>query len=58
MSVGSDKGSVDRLISSKVIDEVVIPIYWKDGLVTTVRPMWLVKLPGFLKAFEQEFPDG
>jgi hypothetical protein len=58
LSVGSDKDSVDRLISSKVIDDVVIPIYWKDGLVSTVRPMWLVGLPGFLKSFEKEFPDG
>jgi hypothetical protein len=58
LSVGADRDSVERLGSSKTLDEVVIPIYWKDGLVSSVRPLWLVKLPEFLKNFEKEFPDG
>lgn len=41
-----------------MIDDVVIPIYWKDGLVSSVRPFWLVRLPEFLRSFEKEFPDG
>jgi len=58
LSVGADKESVEKLISSKALEEVVIPLYWKDGLVSSARPFWLVKLPGFLKSFEAEFPDG
>lgn len=58
LSVGADKQSVEKLVSSSAIDDVVIPIYWKDGLVSSVRPFWLVKLPEFLRSFEKEFPDG
>ncbi len=58
LSVGADKKSVEKLVSSSAIDDVVISIYWRDGLVSSIRPLWLVKLPEFLKSFEKEFPDG
>jgi hypothetical protein len=58
LSVGADKGSVDKLVSSKTLNDIVIPIYWKDGLVSSSRPFSLVKLPEFMKSFEKEFPDG
>jgi hypothetical protein len=58
LSVGADKDSVERLISSRTLEDVVVPIYWKDGLVSSVRQLWLVRLPSFLKGFQEEFPDG
>jgi hypothetical protein len=58
LSVGADKDSVERLVSSRALEDAVIPIYWKDGLVSSVRPLWLVRLPEFLKSFQEEFPDG
>lgn len=58
LSIGAEKDSVERLTSTKRINDLIIPIYWKDGLVSSVRPLWLVKLPEFLKSFEAEFPDG
>ena len=58
LSVGADQQSAERLVSSKKVSELVIPIYWKDGLVSSVRPLWLVRLPEFLKSFQKEFPDG
>jgi hypothetical protein len=58
MSVGADKSSVERLISSKSLEDAVIPIYWKDGLVSSAHPFWLPKLPEFLRSFAKEFPDG
>jgi hypothetical protein len=58
LSVGADKESVETLVSSSAIDNVVIPIYWKDGLVSSVRPLWLARLPEFLRSFRKEFPDG
>jgi hypothetical protein len=58
LSVGADKESVETLLSSKYLQNIVIPIFWKDGLVSSVRPLWLVKLPEFLKSFGKEFPDG
>ncbi len=58
LSVGADKSSVEKLVSSKSLNDIVIPIYWKDGLVSSSRPFSLVKLPEFLKSFGKEFPDG
>ena len=58
LSVGADRDSVEKLVSSSSLENVVIPIYWKDGLVSSVRPFWLVKLPEFLRGFREEFPDG
>lgn len=58
LSVGADKDGVEKLLSSKSLEGVVIPIYWKDGLVSSVRPLWLIKLPEFLRGFKEEFPDG
>jgi len=58
LSVGAEEDSVKKIISSKALEEAVIPVYWKDGLVSSDRPLWLVKLPEFLRGFGEEFPDG
>jgi hypothetical protein len=58
LSIGVDKGSVEKLVSSSALGRVVIPLYWKDGLVSHPHPLWLSKLPNFLRSFEEEFPDG
>lgn len=58
LSVGADGDSVDKLVSSTSLENAVIPMYWKDGLVSSVRPFWIVKLPEFLRSFQKEFPDG
>jgi hypothetical protein len=58
LSIGADKVSVERLVSTKLLEDIVIPLYWKDGLVSNSHLLWLVKLPGFLRGFEEEFPDG
>ncbi len=58
LSIGADKASAEKLLSSSALGRVVIPVYWKDGLVSHPNPLWLSKLPGFLRSFEKEFPDG
>jgi len=58
LSIGVDKGSAKKLLSSSSLGRVVIPVYWKDGLVSHADPLWLSKLPNFLNSFEKEFPDG
>jgi hypothetical protein len=58
LSIGADKGSVESLIVSKSLSKVVIPIYWKDGIVKKVSSLYLPGLPDFLTSFEKEFPDG
>jgi len=57
-SIGVDKDGIASLTSSKSVDRIVIPIYWKDGMVMHARKLWIQKLPEFLRAFEKEFPDG
>ncbi len=58
LSIGVDKDSADRLISSRELNRAVVPIYWKDGIVLNVNSFWLQMLPEFLKTFAREFPDG
>ena len=58
LSKGADKESVEKLVASRALDRIVVPIYWKDGLVFHVGSMALSNLPSFLKSFEEEFPDG
>jgi hypothetical protein len=58
LSIGVDKASVEKLIASNGLDRIIAPIYWKDGLVFHVSSLALSSLPGFLKSFEKEFPDG
>jgi hypothetical protein len=58
LSIGVDKESVQKLCSSSALGRVVVPVYWKDGLVSHANLFWLAKLPNFLKGFEREFPDG
>jgi hypothetical protein len=59
LSIGVDKESVEKLLRSKDLDRIVVPVYWKDGLVPKPHnSFWLEKLPDFLKSFENEFPDG
>lgn len=58
LSAGVDKQSARSLTSSKSLDRIVIPVYWKDGLVVHSRNVWLQKLPELLRWFREEFPDG
>lgn len=58
LSIGTDKGAVDNLIESKSLERIVIPIYWKDGIVKKVSSFYLPGLPSFLTSFEKRFPDG
>ncbi len=57
LSIGVDKESVERLLASSGLDRIVVPVYWKDGLVFHVSSLSLSSLPAFLKSFEKEFPD-
>jgi hypothetical protein len=58
LSIGVDKDSVERLVSSRDLGRVVVPIYWKDGIVLKVNTFWLQSLPQFLMDFGRDFPDG
>src|SRR5277367_4674990 len=58
LSVGTDKSSAEKLVSAGVLQDVVIPLFWKDGLVSNARSLWMIKLTDVLKEFEKEFPDG
>ena len=58
LSIGTDNKSAEKLLSSRALEKVVIPLYWKDGIVLQTHPLWLSKLPNFLKSFEKEFPEG
>jgi hypothetical protein len=58
LSIGVDKKSAEKLLASSALDRIVVPVYWKDGLVSQSHSLWLSKLPDFLKSFGKEFPDG
>ncbi len=58
LSIGVDKKSAQKLLASRSLDKTVVPIYWKDGLVSHSGSLRLSKLPDFAKEFEKEFPDG
>jgi hypothetical protein len=58
LSIGVDEKSVKKLLSSRALERVVVPAYWKDGLVSQAHSLWILKLPSFLKSFGKEFPDG
>jgi hypothetical protein len=58
LSIGVDKDVVERLLSSRELSKAVVPIYWKDGIVSKANSFWLPTLPEFLKDFAREFPEG
>jgi hypothetical protein len=58
LSIGIDEKSAEKLLSSRALDRVVVPVYWKDGLVLQAHPLSLSKLPNFLRSFQKEFPEG
>ena len=58
LSIGVDEKSAEKLLSSRAVERLVVPVYWKDGLVSHAHLLRLSKLPGFLGSFEKEFPDG
>jgi len=58
LSIGVDKNSAERLVSSRDLGNAVVPIYWKDGIVSKVNSFWLQTLTEFLRSFALEFPDG
>jgi len=57
-SIGVDQDAAERLTTSKTLERVVVPIYWKEGLESRINSLWLIKLSEFLKSFAKEFPDG
>lgn len=58
LSIGVDDESAEKLLSSRALERLVIPVYWKDGLVSHAHLLQLTKLPSFLGSFGREFPDG
>jgi hypothetical protein len=58
LSIGVDEKSAEKLLSSRALERVIVPVYWKDGLALQAHPLWLSKLPNFLKSFQKEFPEG
>ena len=58
LSIGVEKKSAEKLLASRSLDKVVVPVYWKDGLIAQAHTLWLSKLPSFLKSFGKEFPEG
>jgi hypothetical protein len=58
LSIGVDEKSAEKLLSSRALERVVVPVYWKDGLVSHAHPLRLSKIPSFLGSFEKVFPDG
>jgi hypothetical protein len=58
LSIGVDGKSAEKLLSSRALERVVVPLYWKDGLTLQAHPLWLSKLPNFLRSFQKEFPEG
>lgn len=58
LSIGVDKQSAEKLLASRELDRIVVPIYWKDGLVFHESSIALASVPDFLRSFEKEFPDG
>jgi hypothetical protein len=58
LSIGADEKSAEKLLSSRALERVVVPVYWKDGLTLQAHSLWLSKLPNFLKSFQKEFPEG
>src|SRR5271155_4150024 len=51
LSIGVEKKSAEKLLASRSLDKVVVPVYWKDGLIAQAHTLWLSKLPSFLKSF-------
>lgn len=58
ISIGVDKEAAKRLTASKDIERIRVPIYRKEGLASRSSPLWLIRLPEFLRSFAREFPDG
>lgn len=58
LSIGVDDESVGKILSSRALGRLVVPVFWKDGLVSHAHLLQLTKLTGFLGSFEREFPDG
>jgi hypothetical protein len=58
LSIGVDKPSAEKLLGSRALNKIVVPVYWKDGLEFHVNSLWIPKLPSFLRSFEKVFPDG
>lgn len=58
LSIGVDEKSAEKLLSNRTLERIVVPAYWKDGLVLQAHTLWLSKLPNFLRSFEKEFPEG
>ena len=57
-SVGVDKDTISKLLSSHRLESITIPLYARGAVNDEFNDLWLVKLPEFVKWFEKEFPDG
>jgi len=58
LSAGVDEGSAEKLVRSRALKRIVVPVYWKDGLTFHISSLWLDKLPSFSKSFGRVFPEG
>jgi hypothetical protein len=58
LSIGVDAKSAEKLLSSRSLERIVVPVYWKDGLTLQAYPLSLSKFPNFLRSFQKEFPEG
>jgi len=57
-SIGVEKEAARKIMTSKSLDRILVPIYRREGLESRASRLWLVKLPEFLRSFAREFPDG
>ncbi len=58
VSIGVDREAAKSLTASRLLERIVVPVYWKEGLESQAHGLWLIKLPQFLRSFAEEFPDG
>jgi hypothetical protein len=57
-SVGVDKDTISRLLSSRRLGRITVPLFARGTVNDEFNDLWLVRLPEFLRWFEKEFPDG
>jgi len=58
VSVGADKETISKLLSSSMLGSVVVPLYARGTVTDEFNDLWLIKLPEFVRWFTEEFPDG
>ena len=58
VSVGVDKETISKLLSSSKLGSVVVPLHARGTVTDEFNDLWLIKLPEFVRWFMKEFPDG